>query len=78
MPVPSLMVEVRRRGRRGGEGVAGPELRAPHRADTEPFGLADELDPVGLERYGADADAQGHVEVSASCLTPSTVRCMLA
>ena len=81
MPVPSLMVDVRggEVGERG-ERVAGPELGTPHRVDAEPLGLAHELDGFGSERRGADADAdaQGHGDASASCFTPSTVRCMLA
>ena len=66
--------EVRERG----EGVAGPELGAPHGVDAEPLGLAHELDRFGSERRGADADTQGHGVASASCFTPSTVCCMLA
>ena len=79
MPVPSWIVDVQRgEVRERGEGVAGPELGAPHRVDAEPLGLADELDGLGSERRGADADAQGHGVASASCLMPSTVCCMLA
>ena len=79
MPVPSRIVDVSRgEVRQRGERVAGPELGHPHRVDAEPLGLADELDGLGSERHGADADAQRHRVASASCLMPSTVRCMLA
>ena len=79
MPVASRMVEVcaGEVGERG-EGVGGPELGHPHRVDAEPLRLADELDAGRARGHGGDADAQGHGDASASCLMPSTVRCMLA